>query len=238
MTADGTGAAQDPYAHWDAAYVLGALSPAERREYEQHLVSCPACQRAVAEVAGLPGLLAQIAPEDAVALSSEVEQLEAPPVSLRPALLGRARAGRRRRALWLASVAAALVLLAGGVGVVIGGDAFHIGNRQTYRVAFSPVKPSAITAVVDVTPGWQQTDLAVECQYATANGADRSGAYAEYAIWVTDRAGNASELKTWAAKPGKQMRPEASAPQGTWRLAQIEIRDVATGEILLRAPLH
>ena len=27
----------DPYREWDAAYVLGALAPAERRDFEAHL---------------------------------------------------------------------------------------------------------------------------------------------------------------------------------------------------------
>lgn len=238
MTSDQAAAAPDPYALWDAAYVLGALAPAERREYEQHLAGCPACQRAVAELAGLPGLLAQVPLADAAALDAEIEHLEAPPVSLRPALLARARVGRHRRALGLAAVAAALVVIAGAGGAAIGREVFPIASRQTYRVAFSPVEPSAITAVVDVTPGWRQTELAVECQYATPTGPDRSGAYADYAIWVTDRAGNAKELKRWAAKPGKQMRPKASTEQGTWWLAEVEIRDVASGRILLRAPLR
>ena len=41
----------DKFAQWDAAYVLGALSPAERREFEEHLASCPSCQAAVSELA-------------------------------------------------------------------------------------------------------------------------------------------------------------------------------------------
>ena len=40
-------AVPDEYVQWDAAYVLGALSPAERREYEEHLAGCPACQAAI-----------------------------------------------------------------------------------------------------------------------------------------------------------------------------------------------
>ena len=48
----------DKFAQWDAAYVLGALSPAERREFEEHLASCPPCQAAVSELAAMPGLLA------------------------------------------------------------------------------------------------------------------------------------------------------------------------------------
>ena len=47
----------DKFAQWDAAYVLGALSPAERREFEEHLASCPACQAAVSELVAIPGLL-------------------------------------------------------------------------------------------------------------------------------------------------------------------------------------
>ncbi len=48
------------YADWDAAYVLGALSSTERREYEQHLVDCVSCQRALSEVAAMPGLLSKV----------------------------------------------------------------------------------------------------------------------------------------------------------------------------------
>ena len=36
-------APMDRYASWDAAYVLGALSPDERSEFEAHLAGCPAC---------------------------------------------------------------------------------------------------------------------------------------------------------------------------------------------------
>src|SRR5262245_29684543 len=42
------------YAMWDAAYVLGSLSPADRREFEAHLSGCPFCGQAVAELSGMP----------------------------------------------------------------------------------------------------------------------------------------------------------------------------------------
>ena len=38
------------FADWDSAYVIGALSPAERREYEEHLETCETCRRSVAFV--------------------------------------------------------------------------------------------------------------------------------------------------------------------------------------------
>ena len=39
------------FAEWDSAYVLGALSPSDRREFEEHLEICELCRRAVAELA-------------------------------------------------------------------------------------------------------------------------------------------------------------------------------------------
>ena len=45
------------FAHDDAAYVLGALSPAERLEFERHLESCDECAHSVRALAGMPGLL-------------------------------------------------------------------------------------------------------------------------------------------------------------------------------------
>ena len=103
----------DKFAQWDAAYVLGALSPGERREFEEHLASCPACRAAVSELAALPGLLAQISPADAAMLSladdsaayaesSEPSAAEAgvidqgPPPSLLPKMIKTARTRRRR----------------------------------------------------------------------------------------------------------------------------------------------
>ena len=32
------------FAEWDAAFVLGALSASERREYEAHLQDCDLCR--------------------------------------------------------------------------------------------------------------------------------------------------------------------------------------------------
>ena len=54
----------DPFAMWDAAYVLGSLDADERRQYETHLSSCSRCREAVAELAGMPALLALLNPDE------------------------------------------------------------------------------------------------------------------------------------------------------------------------------
>jgi len=54
-----------PFSRQDGAYLLGALSPQERRTYEEHLANCPICSAALSEVAGLPGLLVRL-PAEAV----------------------------------------------------------------------------------------------------------------------------------------------------------------------------
>lgn len=94
-----------------AAYALGTLDAAERREMAVHLESCPACQAALESVAGLPGLLARVPAEEAAAGPA------APDEAMFGRLLAAAvaeRRGRRRR--WLAAAAVAAVVAAGGVG--------------------------------------------------------------------------------------------------------------------------
>src|SRR4029453_15909787 len=153
----------DKFAQWDAAYVLGALSPAERREFEEHMSSCAACQAAISELAALPGLLAQISPADAAMLSlaadrsgeytarrapsaAQAEVIEdGPPPSLLPAMIKTVRMRRRRMVAAVAGIAAAVVLVVGGLAVGAGLPPLRPDPPQ--RVAFSPVMPSAITAV-------------------------------------------------------------------------------------------
>jgi sugar phosphate isomerase/epimerase len=62
----------DPFVTFDAAYVLGALSPQDSAAFEAHLGHCERCARSVRELTGLPGLLAHAA-DRGVVLSLEPE---------------------------------------------------------------------------------------------------------------------------------------------------------------------
>ncbi|TAM70673.1 MAG: zf-HC2 domain-containing protein [Microbacteriaceae bacterium] len=65
---DPTKSRRDPYEEWDAAYLLGALSATERLEFEAHLSGCARCAGAVADLAGLPGLLGALDDDEALAM--------------------------------------------------------------------------------------------------------------------------------------------------------------------------
>lgn len=54
----------DKYGRWAATYVLGSVAPPERIEYELHLAGCTRCTLEVAEMAGMPDLLALLTLEE------------------------------------------------------------------------------------------------------------------------------------------------------------------------------
>lgn len=99
------------YAMWDAAYVLGALSAADRREFEAHLAGCPECRGAVTELCGVPALLSQLDRDEVAAISESAPIVVASGLSpeLLPSLLAAVHRRRRRTRLitWVASSAAA-----------------------------------------------------------------------------------------------------------------------------------
>lgn len=245
----------DRYADWDAAYVLGSLSGAERRDYEEHLERCPSCRSAVAELAGVPGLLAQVPAHEALALDAlEEEVLRAePPASLMPVLPPHEEERARWTSWRVTAVAAAAALVIGGVGgyalsAATGGDErppVAVSPTGGTRLAFSPVVPSAMTAVVDLTPAGGGTRVQVECQYAerapSSTGLpggkryDPAWAWADYSVWVVDRHGKAVLGTTWTARPDKVMRPSAVSALAPEEIAAVEIRLADTGQTVMRA---
>ncbi len=96
------------HAEQDGAYVLGALSPAERLDFERHLATCEECARSVRELAGLPGLLSRV---DAAVLE-EPSDAAAPPVpdALLTNLVREVSRTQRRRRFVTAGLAAAAIL--------------------------------------------------------------------------------------------------------------------------------
>ncbi|SDT39111.1 Putative zinc-finger [Friedmanniella luteola] len=221
----------DRYGDWDAAYVLGALSPAERSEFEAHLAACPRCQAAVSEIAGLPGLLSQVGPEDAARLTDPRAAQEPSPESLLPTVLATARRQHTRARTQLLAVAACLALVLGGL--LLGQVLDRLGPAQQQRIAFEPVGSSEITAVVDLVPIATGTRVAVECQ-----DADGYSVGSSLSVVVADRSGHRQAVKEWVVKPDKVNRPSGETPLRVSQIAAVEIRETATDALVLRAPVR
>ena len=227
-----------PQSHLDGAYLLGALSPQERIEYERHLSGCAECTRAVRELAGLPGLLAQVDLAD-------LETTDVPlPDTLLPSLVREVRRSRRRRLGWTASVAAASVA-AVAAGAFAIGEGRGVGGPPTNAAVRSSSSPSptgqamtttggqdVMTADLAVTPVAWGTRLDLTCRYAAGEGAEYPGTGAAYSLVVRTRQGQVRQVATWTAPPGRTMHLTAATATPMADIAGVEIRD-AHGDVLL-----
>jgi putative zinc finger protein len=203
-----------PLCRDDAAYLLGALSPSDRREFETHLADCAACQRSVQQLAGLPGLLGKVQPAD---FSSPAEP---PPSSLLPALTAAVRQERTRRRWRAAALAVAaafaVVLLAFGV------RAAFFSSSPPAGVAMSSVRETPVEATAQLTDKPWGTQIQLLCHYET------SPAYGPqprtYTLVVTDRAGATQQVATWRVVPNGLSKVTASTGWRRADISRLEIR--------------
>jgi putative zinc finger protein len=227
------------FAHDDGAYVLGALSPAERADFEDHLGGCPDCSRGVRELAGLPGLLARVSPE----LLDEPPADQPVPDTLLPRLVGEVRRGQRRRMLLVAGGAAAATLVVVGGWLAVAGV---LGEDDEPSVAVAPPSATATLPVgLEMTPVNQDstegevaltqvlwgTRLDLTCTYAEAE--PDAGPEPRYAMFVRTRAGREEQVATWRGLPGKTMRLAAATAADRDDITSVEVRTLA-GRTVLR----
>jgi hypothetical protein len=230
----------DLYSDWDAAYVLGSLSPAERREYERHLATCSSCAAAVAELAALPGLLTKLSPADAGGLLLPARDVPVPATLLPRLVRSVARRRRRIRAfvasgvVVAAAAAAAIVLL---IPQVFPGTIQHT-TATGAEVTLSQVVPSSMNASIRlVNEGWG-TRIEMNCRYDKSGGSGpadyaRDAAHT-YAMYVTDTAGQSTQIATWTAKPGSTVEPWGTTSLAPDKIATVDVRSTSSGQVLLR----
>ena len=232
-------------AHLDGSYVLGSLSPTERLAYERHLAGCADCSRSVRELAGIPGLLAQVDLADL-----EASTAPALPPTLLPSLVREVRGEQRRRSVAVAAVAATVAAVAVGavaVAVGLGGGAEPAAGPSpttvTSRAAGTPMValgPTPVRAEVLVTGVAWGTRLDLTCSYdADADAGD--GGYEgyeaapspEYALVVMTTDGRAEQVATWKGLPGRTMRVSGATATSRSDIRTVELR-TADGTVVLR----
>lgn len=237
-----------PYASWDGSYVLGALSPADRHEFEGHLEDCPACAAAVRSLAGLPGLMARVDEKELTDPPSH----EPVPDTLLPSLVREVRRQRRRRTWVVAGLAAASVVTVTGAAVTVGGlvreeaPAVHPGGATG---SSSPAPADAARAMQTIgdapVAGWLSvesvawgTRLSLECTYEergdySAPGADDYDYDYDYVMVVRTRDGDEQQVATWHSVPGRPIHLEAATATERSDIASVEVRD-GSGRAVLR----
>ena len=230
-------------AHLDGAYVLGALSPTERLRFEAHLAGCAECGRSVRELAGMPGLLAQVDVADI-----EVPVVDAPvPPTLLPSLVREVRGAQRRRSVVTAAVAAAVAAALAAVAV----GSFALDRRDgrspvavpapsatastgAVERAMSPVGATAVRASVAMTSVPWGTRLDLTCSYATDSGGyDSPVGTTAYALVVRTRDGGVEQVGTWRPLPGRTMHLSAGTATRRDDITAVEMR-TAAGRVVMR----
>lgn len=223
---------KDPFSENDAAYVMGALTDADRRAFEAHLVDCPECTQSVAELSGMTVLL------DKVPLARVLEPEsypEPPPELLLPLLIVAARKQRRRHSVRLAAsgaVAASLVALA----IVLGVTQTRSTPPAGVSVAMTAVRPAAVAATLQVTPVAWGSRVSLDCRWIGATTGAEAGVKKVYRLVALPRGGGAPQtLAQWAVLPGQDVTVVGSTNLAASRIATIELRAVANDAVLLRA---
>ncbi|MFE5407993.1 zf-HC2 domain-containing protein [Microbacterium sp. NPDC056569] len=221
------------FADWDAAYVVRALSAADRVRYEEHLDRCPVCRSAIGDLAPTMGLLARVAPERAEALLEPSEGDGPDPAARERMVVRGTRDARRRRMIaWgsgLAAAAAVAVVVAFAVTTAVA----PTGGAEEV-VALEAVTDVALTAEVELTDVAWGTRIAMVCHYPPSRDPYAGDQEWPYVLVVTSTDGITSELSSWRAGPGTTAQLDAGTALDRDDIASIEVRAVSDGRVLLR----
>jgi hypothetical protein len=232
------------FAHDDGAYVLGALSPTERQEFERHLPGCADCTRAVGELAGLPGLLGRV---DASTI--ERPEVDDPvPTTLLPALFGEVRRARRRRT-WAGvglAAAAAVVVVAAATVWQVGDDESRSPalpgtssspsdptSSEAVSRAMEPVGEVPVRATVSLEQVTWGTRLELSCTYDAGSVEYELPREVDYTLFVRTRDGRVERVGSWRSVDGQPMQLTAATAASPDELRSVEVRTV-DGRVVLR----
>lgn len=222
----------DVYKDWDAAYVLGALSYEERKEYEAHLTQCSACSGTLALLAGIPGFLGKIDSQTAIALmnGSLTESIaDSIDESVFMQKLARRAAQERRKTRIRQTIGlVAAVVISVGIGLTTGvlvhttrgvpsapansiGTSWHLNNLQ----------PQIMSADLHITSKTWGTHFDWSCTYSKTAAA--WGPSVRYNFVLTDNAGKKSILATWSPSGGSAKGLSATTALSESQIKMLEV---------------
>jgi anti-sigma factor RsiW len=233
-------------ADWDAAYVVGALSPADRRQFEDHLGECERCREAVAELGALPGLLGRLDDARGMALLDDdasaglTNDLTGTGTgtgtdAVVSAIRGLERRRRIRTALAGVGALAAAAALASALTLAIPAAlAPHpqVDAAVTLHAVAGQTLPIEMT--VSATRADWGTRLDVRCAYRSTPAAYGPVAYS---LWVVGSDGAESAVSTWRSTPGAEVRLDAATALALDDIARLQLRSADGGQTLMEAPL-
>jgi Putative zinc-finger len=236
----------DKYVTWDAAYVLGSLSAAERREYEGHLRNCPNCQAAVGDLAGMPGLMGLLTHDDLESIDELSTRGGAVPAAppIRPELLDnllhtvRRRRRRTRVLAWTGGCAAAAAAVAIGLFLILRPTTMAPTpppQAAAPALTMAPVKPSEVTATVRLVSHDWGTAIEMNCLYGAESAeAEQDPDVDTLAMVAVGRDGSRARLATWTARTGVLASPTGSTSLPINDIASVQIVAADTGDVLLQ----
>ena len=231
----------DPFAMWDTAYLLGSLDAEERRQYEAHLSTCAECREAVAELSGMPALLALLDPDEVAALDEASPESPPLPPELLDSLLAKVswRDRRRRRLSWTmaAAAAAAAVVIAVLVGIHPGSSVPSAAPppvTSPSALTMTRAAPNSIDATVNLISQGSGTRIEMNCTYPkeSEDSDQHHNDVDKLAMVVVGRDGSHAQLTTWMAPPDVTVRPVGSTPMRIDQIAEVQIVS-DDGDVLL-----
>ncbi len=213
----------DQFRDWAAAYVLGALDPVERIDYERHLRACAQCQTDVGEFAALPGLLAQVGPpgkpEDDPA-KGRITQLA---IARANHDYGRLSANMRRWRLAAVAAAAAVIVLIVAFGWTAVTNGGSNDDSERTELAFD----AAATGTIAIDGRLWGTNIEVNLTGLPQRDA--------YQLWAVDESGTWIVAATWTSTPGGRAKVTGAAAVDVGAVTRVMITSTDREDVLVDA---
>jgi hypothetical protein len=230
------------FAYDDGVYILGALAPAERAEYERHLPACQSCRHSVARLAVLPGLLGRLDPERALE-EVQVPATVLPRVLLAAATRRKAEGLRRRWYSVAAGVVAASLATVVGIGVHLADQ--RAASSATATATSTPppapktsmrpwLKPDLpVSAEIGLVPIANGTRVEMTCRYTDS---DQTHQWTVRLVVIPRNGVGWEPVASWVAYSGQEISLDAVTHLHPSQIGRVELQTENYATLLIWEP--